>query len=313
MRLHLLALLDHYHANLSNSSIKQVNCVGGTAGIEPTPSKSNNWTQLLPCQLGQGGGHIYQVGHDYSQYSIFSIFSMFSMFSMFSIFSIFSILSCNMQIMKIMPIKTFHIHEKSGIVGKYAVWDLTKLSLHNCSQLHIWSRYCRYTICRYTIHLQHSSMQTSQPLQSSLYISLTLLVTFQSKQLKQWHRENASGWDMRYVMKKSDQTVQNKKWCVACVDGKNSRLSSKTPLHATDPGPATENQSCCCIILPLLGMLLQCISCSGDAIHDTAVLRGDVQQKLQHKFWHCLRQTLVCLFLTLQLSPVSSVGRAQGS
>jgi hypothetical protein len=92
MRLHLLALLDHYHANLSNSSIKQVNCVGGTAGIEPTPSKSNNWTQLLPCQLGQGGGHIYQVGHDYSQYSIFSIFSMFSMFSMFSIFSI-----CNMQ------------------------------------------------------------------------------------------------------------------------------------------------------------------------------------------------------------------------
>jgi hypothetical protein len=71
---------------------------------------------------------------------------------------------------------------------------------------------------------------------------------------------------MRYVMKKSDQTVQNKKWCVACVDEKNSRLSSKTPLHATDPGPATENQSCCCIILQLLGMLLQCISCSGDAI-----------------------------------------------
>ncbi len=121
MRLHLLALLDHYHANLSNSSIKQVNCVGGTAGIEPTPSKSNNWTQLLPCHLGQGAGHIYQVGHDYSQYSIFSIFSMFSMFSMFSIFSIFSILSCNMQKMKIMPIKIFHIHEKSGIVGKYAV------------------------------------------------------------------------------------------------------------------------------------------------------------------------------------------------
>jgi hypothetical protein len=25
------------------------------AGIEPTPSKSNDWTTLSPCQLGQGG------------------------------------------------------------------------------------------------------------------------------------------------------------------------------------------------------------------------------------------------------------------
>ncbi len=45
----------HHHANLSNSSIKQVNCVGGMAGIEPTPSKSNDWTPLSPCQLSQGG------------------------------------------------------------------------------------------------------------------------------------------------------------------------------------------------------------------------------------------------------------------
>jgi hypothetical protein len=26
------------------------------AGIEPMQSKSNDWTTLLPCQLGQGGG-----------------------------------------------------------------------------------------------------------------------------------------------------------------------------------------------------------------------------------------------------------------
>ncbi len=26
------------------------------AGIEPTPSKSNDWTPLSPCQLSQGGG-----------------------------------------------------------------------------------------------------------------------------------------------------------------------------------------------------------------------------------------------------------------
>jgi hypothetical protein len=26
------------------------------AGIEPMPSKSNDWTPLSPCQLGQGGG-----------------------------------------------------------------------------------------------------------------------------------------------------------------------------------------------------------------------------------------------------------------
>jgi hypothetical protein len=45
-----------YHASLLSSSIKQVNCVGGMAGIEPTPSKSNDWTPLSPCQLGQGGG-----------------------------------------------------------------------------------------------------------------------------------------------------------------------------------------------------------------------------------------------------------------
>ncbi len=46
----------HHHASLLNSSIKQVNCVGGMAEIEPTPSKSNDWTHLLPCQLGQGCG-----------------------------------------------------------------------------------------------------------------------------------------------------------------------------------------------------------------------------------------------------------------
>ncbi len=46
----------YHHANLLNSSTKQVNCVGGMAGIEPTPSKSNDWTPLSPCQLGQGGG-----------------------------------------------------------------------------------------------------------------------------------------------------------------------------------------------------------------------------------------------------------------
>jgi hypothetical protein len=44
----------HHHANLLNSSIKQVNCIGGMAGIEPTPSNSNDWTQLSPCKLGQG-------------------------------------------------------------------------------------------------------------------------------------------------------------------------------------------------------------------------------------------------------------------
>jgi hypothetical protein len=44
------------YASLLNSSTKQVNCVGGTAGIEPTPPKSNDWTPLSPCQLGQGGG-----------------------------------------------------------------------------------------------------------------------------------------------------------------------------------------------------------------------------------------------------------------
>jgi hypothetical protein len=26
------------------------------AGIEPTPSKSHDWTPLSPCQLSQGGG-----------------------------------------------------------------------------------------------------------------------------------------------------------------------------------------------------------------------------------------------------------------
>ncbi len=26
------------------------------AGFEPTPSKSNDWTPLSPCQVGQGGG-----------------------------------------------------------------------------------------------------------------------------------------------------------------------------------------------------------------------------------------------------------------
>jgi hypothetical protein len=45
----------HHHASLLNSSIQQVNCVGGMVGIEPTLSKSNNWTPLSPCQLGQGG------------------------------------------------------------------------------------------------------------------------------------------------------------------------------------------------------------------------------------------------------------------
>jgi hypothetical protein len=40
----------NYHASLLNSSIEQVNCVGGMAGIETTPSKSNNWTLLSPCQ-----------------------------------------------------------------------------------------------------------------------------------------------------------------------------------------------------------------------------------------------------------------------
>jgi hypothetical protein len=44
-----------HHASLLKSSIKQVNCVGGMAEIEPTPSKSNDWTPLSPCQLGQGG------------------------------------------------------------------------------------------------------------------------------------------------------------------------------------------------------------------------------------------------------------------
>ncbi len=44
-----------HHASLLNSSITQVNCVGGMAGIEPMPSKSNDWTPLSPCQLGQGG------------------------------------------------------------------------------------------------------------------------------------------------------------------------------------------------------------------------------------------------------------------
>ncbi len=45
----------HHHASLLNSSIKQVNCVGGMEGIEPMQSKSNDWTPLSPCQLGQGG------------------------------------------------------------------------------------------------------------------------------------------------------------------------------------------------------------------------------------------------------------------
>ncbi len=45
----------HHHASLLISSIKQVNCVRGMAGIEPMPSKSNDWTPLSPCQLSQGG------------------------------------------------------------------------------------------------------------------------------------------------------------------------------------------------------------------------------------------------------------------
>ncbi len=50
-----MAKHHHHHASLLNSSIKQVNCVGGMAGIEPTLSKSNDWTLLSPCQLGQEG------------------------------------------------------------------------------------------------------------------------------------------------------------------------------------------------------------------------------------------------------------------
>ncbi len=45
----------HHHSSLLKWSTKQVICVGGMAGIEPTLSKSNNWTLLLPCQLSQGG------------------------------------------------------------------------------------------------------------------------------------------------------------------------------------------------------------------------------------------------------------------
>jgi hypothetical protein len=52
----------HHHASLLNSSIKQVNCVGGMAGIEPTPSKSNDWTPRLPCQLGQVPSHLVGEG-----------------------------------------------------------------------------------------------------------------------------------------------------------------------------------------------------------------------------------------------------------
>jgi hypothetical protein len=54
-----------HHASLLNSSIKQVNCVGGMAGIEPTPSMSNDETPLSPFQLGQGGLglHTTPCGH----------------------------------------------------------------------------------------------------------------------------------------------------------------------------------------------------------------------------------------------------------
>ncbi len=56
----------HHHASLLNSSIKQVTWVGGMAGIEPAPSKSNDCTRLSPCQLGHGGGHLPGTYHLFS-------------------------------------------------------------------------------------------------------------------------------------------------------------------------------------------------------------------------------------------------------
>jgi hypothetical protein len=35
-----------HHSSLLEQTTKQVFCVGGMAGIEPTQSKSNNWTLL---------------------------------------------------------------------------------------------------------------------------------------------------------------------------------------------------------------------------------------------------------------------------
>jgi hypothetical protein len=48
----------HHHSSLLKLSTKKIISVGGMAGIEPQPSKLNDWTvwtPLLPCQLSQGG------------------------------------------------------------------------------------------------------------------------------------------------------------------------------------------------------------------------------------------------------------------
>ncbi len=65
----------HHHASLLNSSIKQVNCVRGMAGIEPTPSKSNDRAPLSPCQLGQGGSicHFHLTHEQWHSINYFSV------------------------------------------------------------------------------------------------------------------------------------------------------------------------------------------------------------------------------------------------